>query len=65
MTSSVSFKLEDAVRNLETGFMLYRIRVPAPETATPDSHAGPQIRYLAASADLAPDDPFPTSAAGS
>ncbi len=59
MTSSVSFKLEDAVRDLNTGFMLYRIRVPAPGTATPDSHAGPQIRYLAASADPTPADPFP------
>ena len=59
MTSSVFFKLEDAVRELETGFMLYRIRVPAPGTATPDSLAGPQIRYLAASADPTPADPFP------
>ncbi len=59
MTSSVSFKLEDAIRDLKTGFMLYRIRVPAPGTPTPKSHAGPQIRYLAASADPAPADPFP------
>ncbi len=38
--------------------MLYRIRVPAPGTAT-DSHAGLQIRYLAASGHPSTADQFP------
>jgi hypothetical protein len=55
----MSFKLEGAVRDLDTGSMLYRIRILAPGTAAPDLYAGPQIRYLAASADPAPADPYP------